>query len=222
MNRIHGVLLSLLVASSPLWAADCASLKKLHLENTEIALAESVTTGALQISGEEPMSGLPAMCRVAGVLRPTSDSEIQFEVWMPAKGWNGRLLGVGNGGFAGAIGYRQFTPYLKRGFAVAGSDAGHQAENTDATWAYGHPEKIKDFGWRAVHLTAERGKQIIAAYLWQTRKINAYFDSCSDGGREALMEAQRFPDDYDGILAGAPANAWSTMLAAGVGAMQRS
>ena len=138
---------------------------------------------------------------------------------MPSQGWNGRFLGVGNGGFAGSIGYQQFAGYLKRGFAVAGSDAGHRAEGTDATWAYGHPEKVKDFGWRAVHLTTERAKQILNAFYGKPQD-KAYFDSCSDGGREALMEAQRFPDDYDGILAGAPANQWSTMLAAGVSAMQ--
>jgi feruloyl esterase len=138
---------------------------------------------------------------------------------MPEQGWNGRFLGVGNGGFAGSIGYRQFIAYLKRGFAVAGSDAGHQGEAEDASWAFGHPEKVKDFGWRAVHLTAERGKQIVAAYFGKPQE-HAYFDACSDGGREALMEAQRFPADYDGILAGAPANAWSTMIAAGVSAMQ--
>ena len=219
MNRIHGVLLSLLAATSSLWAADCSALKNLKLENTEITLAESVTSGTLTIPGEAPMGDLPALCRVAGVLRPTSDSEIRFEVWLPAKGWSGRLLGVGNGGFAGSIGYRQFASYIKRGFAIAGSDAGHQAESADASWAFGHPEKIKDFGWRAVHLTAERGKQILEAYYGKPQD-HAYFDSCSDGGREALMEAQRFPADYDGILAGAPANAWSTMLAAGSAEMQ--
>ncbi len=207
------------VGSYAAFAADCGSLKNLNLENTEIVTAEAVTSGALAIRGEAPMSGLPAMCRVAGILRPTSDSEIRFEVWMPAQGWNGRLLGVGNGGFAGSIGYRQFNAYLKRGFAVAGSDAGHQAESADASWAYGHPEKIKDFGWRAVHLTAVRAKQIIASYYGKPEQ-KSYFDSCSDGGREALMEAQRFPGDYDGILAGAPANAWSTMVAAGVAGMQ--
>jgi len=160
-------------------------------------------------------NGLPPFCRVAGVIHPTSDSSIHFEVWLPAQNWNGRLLGAGNGGFAGSIGYDELSAYLKRNFAVAGSDAGHQGNATDATWAYGHPEKIKDFGWRAVHLTRLRGGEIISAYYGR-RENKAYFDSCSDGGREALMEAQRFPADYDGILAGAPANAWSTMLGAGV------
>jgi hypothetical protein len=205
--------------SARLWA-DCLGLKDLKLEHTSITTAEPVTSGSVNIPGAAaPVSGLPSFCRVSGILRPTSDSEIRFEVWMPAQEWNGRFLGTGNGGFAGAISYQQFIGYLKRGFAVAGSDAGHQAEATDASWAFGHPEKVKDFGWRAVHLTTERAKQIIAAYYGKPQQ-KAYFDACSNGGREALMEAQRFPADYDGILAGAPANAWSTMVAAGIGLMQ--
>ncbi len=152
-------------------------------------------------------------------MRPTSDSKIRFEVWLPESGWNGRLLGVGNGGFAGVIGYQQLAGYLKRGFAVSGTDTGHEANGTDATWAYEHPEKVKDFGWRAIHLTAELSKEIVSAYYGKAQQ-KAYFDACSDGGREALMEAQRFPGDYDGILAGAPAYAWSTLLASGVSALQ--
>jgi feruloyl esterase len=202
-----------------LFAADCSSLKSLHLENTTITLAESVTSGSLLIPGNAPIGGLPTLCRVAGILRPTSDSIIHFELWLPAQDWNGRFLGVGNGGFAGTIYYSQLAAYVKRGFAAAGSDAGHQAEATDASWAFGHPEKIKDFGWRAVHLTRLRSAEIIAAFYGKHDQ-KAYFDSCSDGGREALMEAQRFPEDYDGILAGAPANAWTTMVASGVSGMQ--
>lgn len=221
MVRILWVLAAFLgVQSSILFAADCGSLKDLKLEDTAITVAQNVTAGVLEIDGTDaPLHDLPAFCRVAGVLRPTSDSEIRFEVWMPAQGWNARLLGGGNGGFAGEIYYDQLAGYLKRGFAVAGTDAGHQAEGTDASWAFGHPEKVKDFGWRAIHFTAERAKQILAAYYGK-KEDKAYFDACSDGGREALMEAQRFPEDYDGILAGAPANAWSTMLAAGAEALQ--
>lgn len=219
MVRIWLVVCLLGMGSSALLVADCGGLKNLKLEATSITLADQVTSGTLEVARNDPMRGLPAFCRVAGVLRPSSDSEIRFEVWMPEQGWNGRFLGVGNGGFAGSIGYGEFTNYLKRGFAVAGSDAGHQAEGTDASWAYGHAEKVKDFGWRAVHLTTERGKQIVQAYYGKAEE-KAYFDACSDGGREALMEAQRFPEDYDGILAGAPANAWSIMLAAGVADLQ--
>ena len=201
-------------------AADCGSLKSLKLENTTIVTAESVTSGTLSLSDSHPpITGLPPLCRVSGVLHPTSDSSIHFEIWLPQQNWNGRLLGAGNGGFAGSIGYDELAAYLKRNFAVAGSDAGHQARATDASWAYQHPEKVKDFGWRAVHLTRVRAAEIIKAYYGKPES-KAYFDSCSDGGREALMEAQRFPGDYDGILAGAPANAWSSMVGAGVRVIQ--
>jgi hypothetical protein len=221
MGKMIRVLGALLIAqASILMAADCGGLKALKLADTRITVAEAVTSGELMLAGEPgSMRGLPAFCRVAGVLRPSSDSEIKFEVWMPAEGWNGRYLGVGNGGFAGSIGYQGFPGYLKRGFVVAGSDAGHEADAGDASWAYGHPEKVKDFGWRAVHLTAELARQVAQAYYGKPVE-KAYFDSCSDGGREALMEAQRFPEDYDGILAGAPANAWSTMVGSGVAGTQ--
>ncbi len=208
--------------SSPslLRAVSCDAIKDLKLPDTTIATAERVSSGV--VSGpsiETPLHGLPVFCRVIGVLRPTSDSEITFEVWMPENDWNGRFLGVGNGGFAGSIGYQGLAGNLRRGFATAGSDAGHTGEAEDASWAFGHPEKIKDFGWRAVHLTAERAKDVVKAYYGKAAQ-KAYFDSCSDGGREALMEAQRFPEDYDGILAGAPANAWTRMMSAGVDVSQ--
>lgn len=218
--RICWLVLFFAGSVASLRAADCDSLQSLKLENTTIILAEQVTSGTLTILESRPsFTGLPPFCRVTGVLHPTSDSAIHFEVWLPAQNWNGRLLGAGNGGFAGSIGYDELASYLKRNFAVAGSDAGHQGNATDATWAYQHPEKVKDFGWRAVHLTRLRAGEIIAAYYGK-HENKAYFDSCSDGGREALMEAQRFPTDYDGILAGAPANAWSGMLGAGVLAVQ--
>ena len=215
-----GIVCLLGAACTGLHGADCGAMKSLALENTTIMVAEAVTSGTLSVTEQAPLvQGLPPFCRVMGIMRPTSDSQIRFEVWMPDKDWNGRFLGTGNGGFAGSIYYPQLAGYLRRGFAAAGSDAGHQAEGTDASWAFGHPEKVKDFGWRAVHLMTERARQIISAYYGKDAQ-KSYFDACSDGGREALMEAERFPEDYDGILAGAPANAWSTLLAAGVADLQ--
>ncbi|HEX4322195.1 MAG TPA: tannase/feruloyl esterase family alpha/beta hydrolase [Acidobacteriaceae bacterium] len=209
------------ISASSLHAADCASLKSASLPQTTIALAQPVTTGTLQIPGiDKPFTDLPAFCRVTGSFHPSSDSDIHFELWLPDK-WNGRYLGIGNGGFAGSIGYGGLAAYLIRGFAVAGSDAGHNAGGEDAGWALHHPEKIKDFGWRAVHVTADNAKTLISAY-YSKPASKAYFDSCSDGGREALMEAQRFPSDYNGILAGAPANNWSRMLASGVDIAHRT
>jgi Tannase and feruloyl esterase len=208
-----------MVQGNPARAQDCNSLAKLKLEATTITGALPVSEGNLEADGQT-FKGLPSLCRVEGVVHPSSDSDIHFEVWLPVAGWNGRFLGVGNGGFAGSIGYGQMAAYVKRGYAVAGSDAGHEGEATDATFGYGHPEKVKDFGWRAVHVTRARAGEIVKAYYGKA-ETRAYFDSCSDGGREALMEAQRFPDDYDGILAGAPANAWSRLVAAGVGVSQK-
>jgi hypothetical protein len=213
-------LFALLPSPALLQAADCNSLRGLTLAETSITAAERIASGTFvePVSGKTH-SGLPPFCRVTGILRPSGDSEIRFEVWLPESGWNGRFLGVGNGGFAGLIGYDSLAGNLARGFATAASDTGHQADGVDATWAFGHPAKVKDFGWRAVHLTAERAKSIIEAYYGKP-PAKSYFDSCSDGGREALMEAQRFPGDYDGILAGAPANAWTRLLSAGVAEAQ--
>ena len=217
---VRGVFCLVFLFSSLMFAADCAKLKSVQLADTQITLAETVTSGNFETTSSGWLHNLPPFCRVAGQIHPTSDSNIRFEVWLPVQGWNGHMVGTGNGGFAGTFYYQQMGPYLKRGFAAVGSDAGHQAEGTDATWAYGHPEKVNDFGWRTIHLTAERAKQIIDAYYGEPAD-KAYFESCSDGGREGLMEAQRFPEDYDGIMAGAPAAAWSTGVAAGVRMVQR-
>jgi hypothetical protein len=215
---VYACLLGLV--SSVAYAANCDAIQDLKLPDTTITLAERVSSGDLDAPGlAAPLHELPVFCRVTGILSPTADSEIHFEVWMPEKDWNRRILGVGNGGFAGSIGYESLAGNLRRGFATSGSDAGHFGETEDASWAFGHPEKIADFGWRAVHLTAERAKDVVNAYYGEAASKN-YFDSCSDGGREALMEAQRFPQDYDGILAGAPANNWTHMLAASVSSAQ--
>jgi tannase/feruloyl esterase len=225
MTQTRIVLAFLLVfaSSTPVLHADnCTAIKDLKLPDTTFATADRVDSGNLDVPGiDKPLQELPVFCRVTGVLRPSADSEIRFEVWMPEKDWNNRFLGVGNGGFAGSIGFRGLAGNLRRGFATAGSDAGHQADGEDASWAFGHPEKIKDFGWRAVHLTTERAKDVVKAYYGKTA-AKAYFDSCSDGGREALMEAQRFPEDYDGILAGAPANNWTHLFASGVDVTQKT
>ncbi len=216
MSRLAFALALVLFPATAAFAAnDCAGLKALTLPDTTLTAADPVAAGGLMLPNGPARKDMPAFCRVTGILHPTADSVIRFEVWLPQAGWNGRLLNVGNGGFAGSIAYGQMAGNLVRGYATAGSDAGHQAEAEDASWAYHHPEKIADFGYRAVHLTALRSKDLVKAFYGQPQKT-AYFDACSDGGREALMEAQRFPEDYDGILAGAPANNWVHMLAAGI------
>src|SRR6185437_12985802 len=209
----------LAIAALPLGAANCSALSGLKLPNTTITAAETAPAGSFNPPYGNAVDKVPAFCRVAGVIKPTTDSDIHFEVWMPASDWNGKYLGVGNGGFAGTIDFNAMAGNLKRGYATAATDTGHQADSVDASWAYKHPEKVIDFGYRGLHETTERAKAIIQA-LYGHAAQRSYFDSCSDGGREALMEAQRFPEDFDGILAGAPANYWTHLLTAAIGGAQ--
>jgi hypothetical protein len=200
-------------------AADCANLLGTKLPATTLTTAQAVAAGRFMPPYGRPLDKLPAFCRLAGVIRPTSDSEIHFEVWMPASDWNGKFLSVGNGGFAGSINYFALADDLRRGYATAATDTGHEGDAEDASWAFKHPEKVIDFGYRGLHATTENAKALIQAFYSNPAR-HSYFDSCSDGGREALMEAQRFPADFDGILAGAPANFWTHMLAAAVDIIQ--
>jgi feruloyl esterase len=200
-------------------AADCASLSGAKLPNTTVTTVQAVPAGRFTPPSGRPIDKLPAFCRLAGVIRPTADSDIRFEVWLPASDWNGKFLSVGNGGFAGSINYFGLADDLRRGYATAATDTGHQGDAEDASWAYKHPEKIVDFGYRGLHTTTENAKALIQAF-YSNPPRHSYFDSCSDGGREALMEAQRFPADFDGILAGAPANFWTHLLAAAVDMVQ--
>jgi hypothetical protein len=155
---------------------------------------------------------MPEFCRVQGVLAPAADSHIEFEVWLPVHGWNGKYLGVGNGGFAGSIGYTALAVAVAGGYAASSTDTGHKGGGTDAAWALGHHDKIIDYGYRAIHETAEKSKALVTAFYGDAPK-HAYFSSCSNGGRQALLEAQRYPADYDGIIAGAPANYFTHHLA---------
>ncbi len=192
-------------------AATCEGLAELKLPNTTITAAQPVATGAFKptTGSAAPYKDLPAFCRVAGVIKPTSDSEIKFEVWMPSANWNGKFHGIGNGGFAGSISYAGLAGALARGYATASTDTGHSGG--DASWALGHPEKLVDYGHRAIHEMTEKAKLVIKAFYGDGPK-RSYFASCSNGGRQALMEAQRYPNDYDGIIAGAPANAFAQIL----------
>ena len=141
-------------------------------------------------------------CRVAAVLKPSEDSEIGIEVWLPAAQWNGKFQMVGNGGWGGRLNYGLMRYALNAGYATAATDTGHKGE--DGRFALGHPAKLVDFAYRAVHETAVVSKAIIAAF-YGTLPQYSYFDGCSTGGRQGLMAAQRYPDDFDGIIAGAPA-----------------
>lgn len=180
----------------------CADLAKTALPHAQVTKAVTEAVGDKQV------------CKISVTSKPTPDSNIELELWIPeGAAWNGKFVQVGNGGFAGSIPVMQFGRLVRAGYAVAGTDDGHQDKvGTNASWALGHPEKVTDFGWRALKETTDISKRLIAAE--QGGKLTrSYFLGCSDGGREALMEAQRFPTDFDGIVAGAPANYMSQLFA---------
>ncbi|HKN27777.1 MAG TPA: tannase/feruloyl esterase family alpha/beta hydrolase [Roseiarcus sp.] len=195
-------------------AANCENLAGKAYGDATISEATDVAP-PFSVTGKDPPTPVSVdapFCRVQGTIKPSADSDIKFEVWLPPEAsWNGKVQGVGNGGFAGSLIYIPMTWALDAGYAVSGTDTGHSGGTLDSDWALGHPEKIIDFGWRAIHLTAEASKAIVADYYGKAPE-HAYFSGCSDGGREALMEAQRFPNDYDGIVAGAPASNWTKLL----------
>ncbi|HTM04623.1 MAG TPA: tannase/feruloyl esterase family alpha/beta hydrolase [Vicinamibacterales bacterium] len=146
---------------------------------------------------------LGAYCRVEATLKPSPDSDIKIEVWLPAENWNGKFEAVGNGGWAGVISYPAMATALQEGYATASTDTGHVGGT--ATFAIDHPEKLTDFAYRAVHEMTVQAKALINKYYGRAPRLS-YWNGCSTGGRQGLMEAQKYPDDFDAILAGAPAN----------------
>jgi feruloyl esterase len=197
----------------------CADLAGLTFEgNTSITSAVPVTDGSLVLSPTLTAANLPSFCRVQGLSKPTSDSSIFFEVWLPQpERWNSRFLSAGEGGFAGNPAYARngldgsMDELLRRGYATASTDTGHK--NTEANWAVGHPEKAVDYLHRAKHLVTVAAKGVIAAHYGRPPSYS-YFSSCSNGGRQGLIEAQRYPEDFDGFVIGAP---WNFQSAANAG-----
>jgi feruloyl esterase len=195
--------------ASPLFASGCEELRTLALAHTTITSAQTVAAGDFSIptrrDGSKPPS-LPSFCRVEARLRPSSDSDIRMEVWLPVAGWNGKLEANGNGGWTGSISPSALAAGLARGYATTMSDLGH--EGSSAEFALGHPEKLIDYGYRAAHEMTVAAKAIVASYYGRAAK-HSYWTGCSAGGRSALMEAQRYPNDFDGIIAGSPGLNWT-------------
>jgi hypothetical protein len=200
----------------PTHAQTCSGLRDLRLEHTTITSTQLVDSGKFvpprMVRRASPefftaFNTLPAFCRVQAVSRPSSDSDIRIEVWLPASGWNQRYLGVGNGSYGGSISYYRLGESLHAGYATSSTDTGHGGRPSDTAWAVNHPEKQADFDYRAIHETALTAKALMQAFYKSPPK-RSYFSSCSNGGRQGLMEAERYPTDYDGIMAGAPATHW--------------
>ena len=223
LNRVLlvGPTLAVVFVAQPAFAQQtCESLTGLKLQHATVTSATMMPEGPLPApaganaaaNAQAPLM-VPARCDVRGVIRPSPDSEIKFAVWLPpAAGWNGKYRQEGNGGWAGNLQLRSMVDPLKRGYVSASTDDGHESGGVSgASWAVGHPEKLIDFGHRAVHETSVQAKAIVRAFYGKDPDLS-YFFGCSDGGREALMEAQRYPQDFDGIIAAAPANNWSHLF----------
>ena len=194
----------------PALGSPCDSLTALKLKDARVTSAQLVPAGQFPAAGGERQGAgarsykdLPEFCRVAATLTPSSDSDIKVEVWLPARGWNGKFQAVGNGGWAGVISYAAMADAVRAGYASASTDTGHVGGR--GTFALDHPEKLIDFAWRSEHEMTVKAKAVIQAFYGSAPKLS-YWNGCSTGGRQGLKEAQQFPDDYDGIIAGAPAN----------------
>jgi feruloyl esterase len=193
-----------LVADAASNGTACSNLAALTIPTITIRSATGVNAGPFIPPGGSNAMTLPAFCRVEATARPTSDSEIKFEVWIPpAEAWNGKLEGVGNGGYSGAIGYSAMATGLRRGYAVVSTDTGHAGD--DMKFGQAHPEKLLDWAYRSVHVMTDAAKLIVRDAQGRFAD-RAYFVGCSSGGHQALTEAQRYPEDYDGIVAGDPAH----------------
>jgi feruloyl esterase len=199
----------------------CDSLRTVTLPNTgaTITATQMIEAGPWDpprasetANRPQPLTDLPHFCRVQATLKPTSDSDIKIEVWLPimkqeeAAGWNGKFQAVGNGGWSGAINYSAMAQAIRRGYATSSTDTGHAGGS--GAFVLGHPEKLIDFAWRSEHEMTIAAKALIAAF-YGTPARKSYWVGCSAGGRQGLKEAQKFPDDFDGIVAGAPANDWT-------------
>ncbi|MCR0984966.1 tannase/feruloyl esterase family alpha/beta hydrolase [Roseomonas populi] len=180
--------------------ADCAALASLALPQAKVEAAEEVAAGSYKPPTGPAQASLPAFCRVQGVVTPVPGSRIGFELWMPKEGWNGRLQMFGNGGYSSAISYGEMAGLLRRGYATLGTDTGHQGD--DPAFAEGRPEAIVDWGQRAVHESVVRAKQVVAGFYGLPAR-HTFFAGCSTGGHQAMSSAQRYPEDFDGIIAGA-------------------
>ncbi|MEO2195756.1 MAG: tannase/feruloyl esterase family alpha/beta hydrolase [bacterium] len=188
----------------------CETLTGLTLADTTITLAEAVPAGSFTPPGANRPLELPAFCRVAATTTPA----VNFEVWLPTDGWNGKFHTSGNGGMAGSISYGAMATALNRGYAASSTDTGHVRGDGgfDANWALNRPDLIEDFGHRSIHLTAVHGKAISEAFYGDAPNY-AYYVGCSKGGQQGMMEAQRYPDDFDGLVVGDPAHMWTSFYA---------
>jgi feruloyl esterase len=211
-------MLASVVACGPsvLSAQSCERLASISSPRATITSAQPVTTGKFTASGStDTFSGLPSFCRVVANLNPTSDSDIHSEIWLPISGWNGKYMAVGSGGWGGYFSYDQMAEALQRGYATSATDDGNSTRGS-GRFVMGHREKFIDYAYRAEHETSVEAKILLEAFYGRDARYS-YWNGCSGGGREGLLQAYRYPDEFNGIVAGDPANvrrnAWALWLA---------
>jgi feruloyl esterase len=189
-------------------ACDAGHFAALKLDKAVVTTANVVPAGAFTPAGATAaLPNLPSFCLVAGEAMPSADSLIKFEVWVPqGAAWNGKLVVTGNGGYSPALSYGDMAYAMRQGYAAIGGDTGHQvADVNDMKWAVGHPEKIIDWGTRSINAITVPAKRIVA-HLRGKDATRAYYYGCSTGGHQAYAEVQKYPQDFDGVIAGAPGN----------------
>jgi feruloyl esterase len=192
-----------------LFAINCEALTGVQLPDTTISVAKSIPAGTFTPPTGQPLTNLPPFCEVHGAIKPTPVSNIQFEAWLPLTNWNSELEGIGNGGLAGTISFGPMAQALRAGYATVSTDTGHDSKEP-ATWLQNR-ERLIDYSYRGLHLATVTAKSLIDAFYGQAVS-HAYYLGCSTGGKQGLMEAQRFPADYDGIVAGDAANFWTRQM----------
>jgi feruloyl esterase len=216
MPLVIGLTISCAMGAQPKDPNLCERLQSLALPNTTITAAAVVPPAPFALPAiagvTVPSLDLAAYCRVTATIKPTADSDIGIELWMPVAEWNGKLLGTGNVNWCGGVNRLGLALGFREHYATVGTDRGHKGCQPDASFTV-RPEKLAEFGYRAVHEMTVRAKTLVSAYYGSAPQ-HSYFSGGSSGGGEALMEAQRYPEDYDGVVAGAPTNNWTHLMAA--------
>ncbi len=201
--------------------SDCATLGRAALSAGRVESVQEYPDGTFQApDSSNPFTGapitpaalqVPAFCRVVATLKPTANSNIRMEVWLPSQGWNQKLVGIGNGGFAGSVLYPDLASGLRAGYVAVSTDTGHSG-GVPKAFEKTPSEVLTDYGWRAAHQMTLAAKTLATVYYGRRPRVS-YFSGCSGGGRMALIEAQRFPADYDGVLAGSAAFSYARLTA---------
>lgn len=205
---LASLMLAAAAMSRPASAVDCARLAALRLPGVRITSARALPAGPFRIPAIGPLPArtrpLPAFCRVSGTVAP----RIGFELWLPARHWNGRLLSVGSGGFGGYIDYESLASRVAQGYAVTANDTGHRGTGLD--WL-NDPKALLAWGHDATHRVAVPAKRLVRAY-YGSGPAHSYFEGCSTGGDQAMEEAEFFPKDFDGVVAESPGMDYSRLM----------